>query len=133
MFYLQFYSTTSCNTYFVRKNLRMKFLMTRMLKIHMESETHLSHNIHCDWCYCCRFVSKRSGSCSRWNWDSCKVSLLCLAPYQWHLQSGAKSFIQNPEARENNFNRCGKAPYNQQVVFKSNKRWLKLTLMLNST
>ena len=44
-----------------------------------------------------------------------------------------KASFKNHEARENNFNRCGKALYNQQVVFKSNKRWLNLTLMLNST
>ena len=44
-----------------------------------------------------------------------------------------KASFKNREARENNFNRCGKALYNQQVVFKSNKRWLNLTLMLNST
>ena len=44
-----------------------------------------------------------------------------------------KASYKYHEARENNFNRCGKALYNQQVVFKSNKRWLNLTLMLNST
>ena len=88
---------------------------------------------HCGWCHCCRFVVKRSGSCSEWNWDNCRVSLLCLAPYQWHYSQEQKASFKNHEARENNFNRCGKALYNQQVVFKSNKRWLNLTLMLNST
>ena len=57
----------------------------------------------CGWCHCCRFVVKRSGSCSEWNWDNCRVSLLCLAPYQWHLQSGAKSFIQKSRSTRKQF------------------------------